>query len=397
MIDIQRIHDFVNNGGRFRVGENPVWGEPYYGEYMATHIQKQFTPGDKVDVVVQYPQAKSSEYRQFKGTILRINKGYVEVLNQGNSVWKDRKNYENIFCGHIKSISLIKRNPEFDIEKADPQGEKNRRDSDNEKTILDGKPDKYDLKYREELKEACRKLYPKQSFEDAVVMSLDFSIYFPWEVDKVDAEVYINHNNNSVKVAGKTGKPYPNKNVFGFYNDRNVSFGPSAFIMLPKDDYTGAFVTCKWSITYNDKVYSFISMIEVAAFEPVNGENNVYFIGDKLCPLAYLNSEYKCSEYRMYESLMDAEAMFYLDEKADEMLVIRAPKSEDAIQLYGFQSNLALSGYSLKKMINTLCVKAEQTDTRWNPEMWVTQCEVVPQFAHNYSYWQYNKKYEWTA
>lgn len=396
MGNIQQVQEFVKNGGRFRTGKNPVWGEPFYGVCMAQYIQEHFKPGDKVDLSIQYPQSEDSEPKQYKATILRVNKDSIEIIKQGNTVWKDQKNYDSYFYNCIKFISLIKHNQDFSIEKADPTREEWRKNSERERLDRGENPDKYELKYRTELKEVCNKIYPNSNFDDSVVMNLNFSIYFPWQVDKVEAEVYIDHKNNPIKVIGKTGKPYPNKNVIAFYNDKDVVFGPSALVVLPKEDYTGSFVTCKWIITSGDKEHMFISMVELVDFKLVENEKNVYCIGDKMCLIDRFKNKYKSSEYSGYENLMDSAAVFYLNNEGDKMFVVREPESEEDLQLYGFHAMLAINKYNLQTVVESMCSAMDKKGAEWGTEIWVRRCRIEPHFVNNYSYWQYNERYKWS-
>lgn len=45
---IQKLKDFVENGGRIRKEKEPRIGEPFYGKYMKQYITKTFHPGNKI-------------------------------------------------------------------------------------------------------------------------------------------------------------------------------------------------------------------------------------------------------------------------------------------------------------------------------------------------------------
>ena len=47
---ISKLYDFVENGGRLEAGKEPVYGEPFYPEYMCQLVKSTYEIGDRVQV-----------------------------------------------------------------------------------------------------------------------------------------------------------------------------------------------------------------------------------------------------------------------------------------------------------------------------------------------------------
>ena len=45
---ISKLYDFVENKGRFEKGREPVYGEPFYHDYVYQLIKSKYEIGDKV-------------------------------------------------------------------------------------------------------------------------------------------------------------------------------------------------------------------------------------------------------------------------------------------------------------------------------------------------------------
>lgn len=45
---ISKLYDFVENGGRLEAGKEPVYGEPFYPEYMCQLVKSTYEIGDRV-------------------------------------------------------------------------------------------------------------------------------------------------------------------------------------------------------------------------------------------------------------------------------------------------------------------------------------------------------------
>lgn len=380
---LDKLQSFAANGGRFAATQEPKWGEPFYENYMNHVLQRDYAPGDKVRICIKYPNSGASKTYE-SATILRF--GYnLEILKQGKTVWKDRKNIEHFWYGYVASIELIKKNPDFDIANVDPQGEKWRQEAKK-----DDVPDSWEIKHREELKQQCSILYPDASFEKSVILAIDTHICFPWYFEKAEAELYVSvPKKNVIHVPVKTGSPWPNKYNIGAYNC-SEPYGENAIAMLPADDYSGAMISCRWKIYDGEKTYHFIQMGELTTFEMPRKKANVYCINMSVTPINVLNRDYESNQYSFYESFMDAAAVFKLYPKEDSLLSIRNTVHEDVFTKWIFNANLAFHKYDMKSVLEDLC---DGDDDSINCEVWVTQFDATPVCVNNRP--NTGREYEW--
>lgn len=98
---ISKLYDFVENGGRLEAGKEPVYGEPFYPEYMCQLVKSTYEIGDRVQV--------ESENGMCSGVIIALDGYDMTLLISGNKVWKNQQNVKEIPWHHIRSVELSKK------------------------------------------------------------------------------------------------------------------------------------------------------------------------------------------------------------------------------------------------------------------------------------------------
>ena len=112
---ISTIQQFVKNGGRYEKDREPAYGEPFYGKYMEQLIKRDYELGDKI-------QVEMDNGKVYSGHLMRNAWYFMDLLVSGSKIWKSRQNLKAFNLNNIKTLTLIeKRNPEFDMDKADPE------------------------------------------------------------------------------------------------------------------------------------------------------------------------------------------------------------------------------------------------------------------------------------
>ena len=85
---INKLYTFVENGGRLEKGREPVYGEPFYHDYMYQLIKLKYEIGDRLRI--------ESEDGTIEGIMISFCNYEITLLTSGNKVWK-RKNALPIF------------------------------------------------------------------------------------------------------------------------------------------------------------------------------------------------------------------------------------------------------------------------------------------------------------
>ena len=80
---ISKLYDFVENGGRLEKDREPVYGEPFYHDYIYQLIKSKYEIGDRLRV--------ESEDGTIEGIMISVLNHEITLLTSGNKVWK-RKN-----------------------------------------------------------------------------------------------------------------------------------------------------------------------------------------------------------------------------------------------------------------------------------------------------------------
>lgn len=323
---IEKLRAYISNGGRFRKGEEPGIGEPFYTDCMVNKIETGCTPGDLIQI--------ETNEGIYKGTMLDLE-GTCLILMQGRQVAPDRSNTKNFFVGDIKSVRIIKKGEPLDRSEVDPHywiGHTDPAHAEKFWEILR-------LHDRELRAEDCRHflgVYPSIAFDGAHVVAVNggCELYWPFDNDGVSAEVYL---------LGRDGKEYmkaPCKVVpclregtYHAYNYRNEE-NAWLFAYLPNGSavYEDVTLVCVWKIkasnngTVTEK--RIISMYTIGEIGSVKDEKNMYFLSMSAIPLM---------EY--------GEAIF------DHTFILEELMSYDSVFLLGDRENGGISITSVKESV----------------------------------------------
>ena len=203
---LDQIKNFVKNGGRIRAGEEPVYGEPFYGAYMQQYISANFALGDKVSITTE---------KAYDGIIIDIGAYHLTTLTSGRTVHKDRRNKCSEPFSDIKSIELIKKTDgKFDLSAVDPQEYERRMNIKKMKETgeweeAENRKTKVRMERRAELKQQFASIYPDADYDKSHVIKITdgCSIYFPYMCDDVRANLLYMDFGGMIRMHSATSIP----------------------------------------------------------------------------------------------------------------------------------------------------------------------------------------------
>lgn len=313
---IKRLQEFVQNGGRLRAGEEPKYGEPFYGNYMQQYISANYNLGDKVSITAEFRSYTGAILEIYSGTILEIYSSCLTTLTSGKTVHKDLRNIRYEPFSYIKSIELIKKNTEdFDLSVIYPQKwNRSLQKKELQETIeLSGAQ----REKRVELKKQFATIYPNIDYDKSHVIKIirGCRLYFPFACENVSADLYLVLENGDCikKIPCQTGAPFPNKNVYCAYNYILKQEDPHLYLYLPDNGfvYEDVNIVCIWTINItSNQGIKIIDMYRIEKINPISGEHNLIPIDMKVSPaLGYKN----INECGTLESMMDKDIYFVIE------------------------------------------------------------------------------------
>lgn len=389
--EISTIQQFVKNGGRYKKGKEPAYGEPFYGKYMEQLIKKDYELGDKI-------QIEMDNGKVYSGLLMRNAWYYMDLLVSGSKIWKSGQNLKAFNLNNIKTLTLIeKRNPEFDMDKADPEYLCHKRE--NEDGVDYSNVDTNGIETRNKNKAAFEKVYPDVSFDDSHVICIEngCSLFFPFTNGGVSAEVYLVQKNgmNAKKIECKVGRPYPNKCSYHAYNSKDKEYNDvDLYTYLPdaNAEYHDVYIVCVWTVDMTadyGKDLKFVQMYEIGTIEPQVGKKNTHFITMRISSICGHNDLFTKEHQYELEKIMDRKSVFFLDivsldsncealasqepidvnqahrealascalDSVDDAYVITSLKESDDEDSLCFLAEQALSHFNIKEMLQSLMIE----------------------------------------
>lgn len=359
---ISTIQQFVKNGGRYEKDREPAYGEPFYGKYMEQLIKRDYELGDKI-------QVEMDNGKVYSGLLMRNAWYYMDLLVSGSKIWKSRQNLKAFNLNNIKTLTLIeKRNPEFDMDKADPEYLCHKRE--NEDGVDDGVDysdvDTNGIETRNKNKAAFERVYPDVSFDDSHVICIEdgCSLFFPFTNGGVSAEVYIVQKNgmNAKKIECKVGKPYPNKCSYHAYNSKDKEYNDvDLYTYLPdaNAEYHDVYIVCVWTVDMTDihgNYLQFVQMYEIGTIKPQVGKKNTHFITMRISSICGHKDLFTKEHQYELEKIMDRKSVFFLNSMDDAYVITSLKESDDEGSLC-FLAEQALSHFNIKEMLQGLMIE----------------------------------------
>ena len=332
---ISTIQQFVKNGGRYEKDREPAYGEPFYGKYMEQLIKRDYELGDKI-------QVEMDNGKVYSGLLMRNAWYYMDLLVSGSKIWKSRQNLKAFNLNNIKTLTLIeKRNPEFDMDKADPEYLCHKRE--NEDGVDDGVDysdvDTNGIETRNKNKAAFERVYPDVSFDDSHVICIEdgCSLFFPFTNGGVSAEVYIVQKNgmNAKKIECKVGRPYPNKCSYHAYNSKDKEYNDvDLYTYLPdaNAEHHDVYIVCVWTVDMTDihgNYLQFVQMYEIGTIKPQVGKKNTHFITMRISSICGHKDLFKKEHQYELEKIMDRKSVFFLNSMDDAYVITSLKESDD--------------------------------------------------------------------
>lgn len=397
---ISTIQQFVKNGGRYKKDREPVCGEPFYGKYMAQLIKKDYELGDKI-------QVEMDNGKVYSGLLMRNTWCDIDLLVSGSKIWKNRQNLKYFNFNNMKTLTLIeKRNPEFDIDKADPEYLCHKRE--NEDGVDYSDVDTNGIETRNKNKVAFESVYPDVSFDDSHVICIEngCSLFFPFTNGGVSAEVYLVQKNgmNAKKIECKVGRPYPNKCSYHAYNSKDKEYNDvDLYTYLPdaNAEYHDVYIVCVWTVDMTDvhgNYLQYIQMYEIGTIKPQADKKNTHFINMRISPICGHKDLFTKEHQYELEKIMDRKSVFFLDivsldsncealascalDSVDDAYVITSLKESDDEDSLFFLAEQALSHFDIKEMLQSLIIDGVEAE---HIEVTVDYEDVSPgYFSGNY-------------
>lgn len=397
---ISTIQQFVKNGGRYEKDREPVCGEPFYGKYMEQLVKRDYELGDKI-------QVEMDNGKVYSGLLMRNAWSYMDLLVSGSKIWKSRQNLKAFNLNNIKTLTLIeKRNPEFDMDKADPEYLCHKRE--NEDGIDYSDVDTNGIETRNKNKAAFERIYPDVSFDDSHVICIKdgCSLFFPFTNGGISAEVYLVQKNgmNAKKIECKVGRPYPNKCSYHAYNSKDKEYNDvDLYTYLPdaNAEHHDVYIVCVWTVDMTDihgNYLQYIQMYEIGTIKPQVGKKNTHFINMRISPICGHKDLFAKEHQYELEKIMDRKSVFFLDivsldsncealascalDFVDDAYVITSLKESDDEDSLFFLAEQALSHFDIKEMLQSLIIDGVEAE---HIEVTVDYEDVSPgYFSGNY-------------
>ena len=364
MDNIEKLVNFVENGGRLIKGEEPKYGQPFYGDYMKQYILAHYNLGDKVKV--------TTDRQDYEGMILNIGFRF-SLLVSGRKVHKDKRNKKDIVYGDIQSIELIKeKDDSFDLAIVDPDEWKwKNKKADNR--ICSHEKTESRKHMRSKDCEEFHKVYPDVDFDRSHIIKVSDGcrLYWPFNHNGITAEVFMVRDKDKITpIPCKTGTPFPNKNSYHAYNCKLKDSYPELYLYLPDNGfcYEDVNIVCVWAINTpvgsENSVIKVVNIHHVGKIKPVKDEYNMIFIDMSVCPLlGYGDSLF--SETRnadLLTRMMDRDLYIVFELKNDVGLVIKSPEDleEDEMDKYFAMCTLAVGNYNLQEVVNRIICSQEE-------------------------------------
>lgn len=321
---IKEIMSFVENGGRLRKGEEPRYGEPFYGKYLKQYMSLHYKLGDKVKLQEVFPNGENKTY---EGIIISMDYDlHLSLLTSGKTVHKDKRNKKYIHYSFIKSIELIKAGDgKFDLSAVDPDEWNRRSNMEKHKESDDAKTEGRKKRRAEDERE-FHLVYPEVDFNKSHIIKVPdgCAMYWPFDYDEITAEIFMVRDGDKItSIPCKTGTPFPNKKSIHAYNCEEKDKYPDLYMHLPDYGfcYEDVNIVCIWtintSISGKKAMIKKISIHHVGEISPIKDEHNMIFVDMHILPLLEHGASLFTQSVGMLESMMDKEMYFVIDAKDD--------------------------------------------------------------------------------
>lgn len=348
---ITQLKDFVENGGVLRLGENPKYNEPFYGEYMKQYLLANYKAGDKI----RLHEESNEKSVIYEGVILSI--GYrLSLLISGRKVYKDKRNKKDFNYRFIKSVELlIKNDGTFDLSIVDPEEWSWMNDSNGNNEEFFSKKTEGRKATRAEDGKKFHRVFPEVDFEKVHVIKIcgGCHLYWPFAYNDISAEVFMVRDEGVVTpVSCKTGTPFPNKNSITTYNCKYKESYPDLYLYLSDEGfvYRDVNVICIWTInTYvsgKETVIKVVNVHRVGDIKPIEDEHNMIFVDMRVSPLLeYGNSLFSISKHAcLLETMMNRDIYAVLNTKEDVVSIVKESEEEESCK-YVDMSKMALLSF----------------------------------------------------
>jgi len=352
---IDRLVNFVENGGRLHKGEEPKYGQPFYGDYMKQYISAHYNLGDRVKV--------TTDRQVYEGMILTIGFRF-NLLMSGRKVHKDKRNKKEIRYEEIQTIELIKEKDNlFDLAVVDPDEWKWQNEKD-DNLMFSHKKTEHSKNKRHRDCEEFHKVYPEVDFDKSHIIKINDGcrLYWPFNHNGITAEVFMVRDEDKITpVPCKTGTPFPNKNSYHAYNCKPKDSYPDLYMYLPDNGfcYEDVNIVCVWTINTTvaekNSVIKVINIHHVGKIKPVKDERNMIFVDMSVLPLlGYGNSLFnETRSSSLLTSMMNRDLYIVFDLKNDAGLAVKSPEDleEDEMDKYFLMSAMAISNFDLQEVV----------------------------------------------
>ena len=352
------IRRFIDNSGHFDGKEEAEYGEPFYGHEMRNHILDHFTLYD--EVAVNYIDSRKEE--KTEGIILRIFFSGIVVgtaVRKG-IIWKGKNifiHYEEILSINLKkmenkiayaNLMLCKKSLEQTLPKqlSGNQGQIEtylkrdifkRNDIDREGT-------------RDNLKKYFEKVFPQIPFEQSIVITGTYALYWPFQQEGVSCKTYLSTDKE------RKDKPVKLKTEVikegDFFCVKNIGhegqFKNKMVMHLTNQDYSNVTISFLWTVDCRDDngkpvKMQMVNVVRADRVSKTEPGRNVYDFTAVTAPyIGIFKSELERKNPKVLEYLMTQDCYMILLPESANGYVVKYPDGDSSARL---RENSRLSRY----------------------------------------------------
>lgn len=203
---------------------------------------------------------------------------------------------------------------------------------------------------------------------------------------------------NPIFIPCKTGRPYPNKNVYAAYNYKNKEYYDcNIYTYLPDGEYENVNISCVWTIYYRPENTSdlqqktkIIDLTIIDRLRKIENGRNMYFIekGRNTTYLGFGKEIFTTDYANLLEGMMDLDGYIVMYPHLDEFVFIK--ESQENVDEYILAANLAYYNYDLEAMLASCIDTTEHSIT----EIQTTHYKELNRYFSS-SWRKCDERYQW--
>ena len=366
----ESLQQYYKNGCVLHPGQDPVWGEVGYEEFMKSQISDmKIKSGDVIRVEQKWNSGKTENY---EGIVLQMYEDRFWLLTQGKKIWKDRSNVKDVIILYITKIEKIKdAAPDFDIQKADPNYKERLSPGDRENIW-----EKIEMERTEKFQKEILEVFPLINHERNVLLYMLFDFcwtYSDGEVQKAEINI-IKKNGEQIPLPEYKNKHiYPNHDYHsccGIENTDKNHDGIVLFFVSLEALQEIRFISCVWTVEWDGNNTRFLQLVYPNF---TKGDGNIYNISCRVTDMGMY--ERSLHSHSVFTGALEKEydkAFLYVSEAEDEgtMDIMNAENIEDDEKM---DAIISICKNDLTKVMESFSSREQEV-----AEVFIKKAEVEP-------------------